>query len=118
MVNYIGDSSIMGIGIAGASGLAIGGGLGYYAGKRSARKKSKSRKKSTHRSSRKRNNKHSSMSRKQKQPHTAGKRKDTSHRRIRWTKNNRPYIIKGNGKARFISMKSVKQSKKRKGGKY
>lgn len=56
--------------------------------------------------------------RKQKQPYTAGKRRDTSHRRIRYTKHNQPYIIQADGRARFISKKSTKTSKKRKGGKY
>ena len=56
--------------------------------------------------------------RKQKQPYTAGKRKDTSHRRIRYTRTNQPYIILRSGKARFISRKSVHNSQKRKGGKY
>jgi hypothetical protein len=55
---------------------------------------------------------------KQKQPHTAGKRRDTSHRRIRYTKNNQPYIILASGKARFISKSSVSRSRKLKGGKY
>jgi ribulose kinase len=55
---------------------------------------------------------------KQKQPHTAGKRRDTSHKRIRYTKNNQPYIILSNGRARFIKKSSAKSSKKRKGGRY
>lgn len=51
-------------------------------------------------------------------PQTQGKRQDTSHRRIRYTKNNQPYIILKNGRARFISKKSVSHSRRRKGGKY
>lgn len=51
-------------------------------------------------------------------PHTAGKRKDTSRRRIRYTKNGQPYVIMASGKARFISMKSAKSSRKRSGGRY
>lgn len=51
-------------------------------------------------------------------PHTAGKRRDTSRRRIRYTKNGQPYVIMASGKARFISMKSAKSSHKRKGGRY
>lgn len=53
-----------------------------------------------------------------KKPHTAGKRKDTSHRRIRYTKNNQPYILLRSGKSKFISKRSVSSSRKRKGGKY
>jgi hypothetical protein len=56
--------------------------------------------------------------RKQKKPYTAGNRKDTSRRRIRYTKNNQPYVLTSSGRARFISKKSVHNSQKRKGGKY
>jgi hypothetical protein len=56
--------------------------------------------------------------RKQKKPYTAGKRRDTSKRRIRYTKNNQPYIITSSGRARFIKRRSVSNSRKRKGGKY
>lgn len=114
-MEYSGNSAIIGTVGAGIGGLVVGSGLGYLAGKRSNRKKSKSRKKSKGRVSRKRNNRNKSR---RYTPHTAGKRKDTSHRRIRYTKKGQPYIIQGNGKARFISMKSAKQSHKRKGGKY
>jgi len=54
----------------------------------------------------------------QRQPRTAGKRKDTSKRRIRYTKNNQPYVIMASGKARFIKKSSARNSRKRKGGKY
>ena len=60
----------------------------------------------------------SSKRRKQRYPRTAGKRKDRSHKRIRYTKNNQPYIILANGRARFISKKSARISRKRKGGRY
>ena len=97
--------------LGGISALA-GGSVGYYAGKRSAkRKKTKRKASSTYRKS-------NYKRRKQKKPRTAGKRRDTSHRRIRYTKNNQPYIITPSGKARFISKKSVHNSQKRKGGKY
>lgn len=103
---------------AGVGGLAVGSVVGYVAGRRSSkRKKSKSRASS---SSRKRNNKsrRRTKMRRQKQPYTAKKRKDTSHKRIRYTKNNQPYIILASGKARFIKKKSVKNSRKRRGGRY
>jgi len=54
----------------------------------------------------------------QKRPYTAGKRRDTSSRRIRYTRNNQPYVIMPNGRARFISKKSVSSSRKRSGGRY
>ena len=56
--------------------------------------------------------------RKQKKPYTAGKRKDTSTRRIRYTKNNQPYVLLKSGKARFIKKSSVARMRKLKGGKY
>lgn len=49
---------------------------------------------------------------------TAGKRKDTSRKRIRMTKNGQPYVIMANGRARFIKKSSARQSRKRKGGRY
>jgi len=49
---------------------------------------------------------------------TAGKRKDTSTRRIRMTKNGQPYVILASGKARFIKRSSAKRSRKLKGGRY
>ena len=51
-------------------------------------------------------------------PYTAGKRRDTSHRRIRYTSRGQPYVIGSHGKARFISRRSAKSSYKRAGGKY
>lgn len=62
--------------------------------------------------------KHKKRYSKQKKPYTAGKRKDTSRRRIRYTKNNQPYVILASGKARFISKKSARHSRRRKGGRY
>lgn len=57
-------------------------------------------------------------SRTRKTPRTAGKRKDTSRRRIRYTKNGQPYVIMASGKARFIKRKSAKSSHKKRGGRY
>lgn len=51
-------------------------------------------------------------------PRTAGKGKDRSTRRIRHTKTGQPYIILRSGKARFISKRSAKSSRRRKGGRY
>jgi hypothetical protein len=105
--SHLGEISI------GAGGLAIGSTVGYIAGRRSSTKKSRKRKTRKYKRSRTRYRRH-----KQKKPHTAGKRKDTSRRRIRYTKNNQPYVIMASGKARFISKRSVSSSRKRKGGRY
>lgn len=80
------------------------------------KKKKKSNKKGTKKTRRK-HYKHS-RKRRQRKPYTAGKRKDRSTRRIRFTKNNQPYVILKSGKARFIKKSSVRNSRKRKGGKY
>ena len=93
---------------------------------RKARKKSVARKKTHARRARpkrksplRRAKKPRSRVRKgQRRPYTAGKRKDTSTRRIRFTKNNQPYVILASGKARFIKKSSVSRMRKRKGGKY
>ena len=49
---------------------------------------------------------------------TAGKRRDTSTRRIRMTSKGQPYIILSNGRARFIKKSSARRDRKLKGGKY
>lgn len=78
-----------------------------------------SRKKTTRKSSRtKRSKARKSSKRKYKYARTAGKRKDTSTRRIRMTKNGQPYVILKSGKARFISKASARASRKKKGGRY
>ena len=51
-------------------------------------------------------------------PRTAGRGKDTSTRRIRYTKKGQPYIIMKSGKARFIKKSGAKRSHKQKGGRY
>lgn len=137
-MDYLGNNAITGGVVGGATGLIVGGTVGYIAGKRSSSKSTQRRKKSKSKSGKKRGSSPKSKGRKlkfgspayrkrylgkkvrktQKKPYTAGKRRDTSKRRIRYTKNNQPYVILSSGKARFISKKSVRQSKKRKGGKY
>jgi hypothetical protein len=125
--------------IGGAVALGTVAAVGAVAIAKSRKRKNKKRKASTHKTlrstssrSRKRGRKlkfgskawrkkyikHGRNKHRQRKPHTAGKRSDTSHRRIRYTKNNQPYIILRNGRARFISKKSVSSSRKRKGGKY
>jgi len=51
-------------------------------------------------------------------PRTAGKGKDRSTKRIRYTKKGQPYVIMKSGKARFIKKTSAKRSHKLKGGRY
>lgn len=98
--------------LTGAAGALVVGGMVYRkVSKASGKKKFKG----------KRNNKNTrkgSAMRRRTTPHTAGKRKDTSRRRIRYTKNGQPYIILASGKAKFITLKSAGLSHRRKGGRY
>jgi len=97
---------------AGVGGLALGGAVGYLAGSKSSRT-------SSGRTKRRKNTKSRKVhSRVRKTPRTAGKGRDTSTRRIRYTKNGQPYIIMSSGKAKFISKRGAKASHKRKGGRY
>lgn len=98
---------------AGIGGIALGGGVVYLATRKRKSKAKAKRQKSKYHTRRKK-----SFHYKQKKPHTAGKRKDTSHRRIRYTKHNQPYVIMANGRARFIKKSSVRRSRKLRGGRY
>lgn len=101
--------------------IAAGAGIGAVGGavatglltSKSKKSRKKSRKKTKYYRHGRRKHKH-----KRKYPYTARKRKDTSHRRIRFTKRGQPYIILRSGKARFLKKSSVRRSRKRKGGKY
>lgn len=123
------------VAIATVSGAAIGGGvaIGIAAVKKKRKKTSKRKSKKRSSKSKKRSKKRKlkfgskayrkkylgkKRKHRQKKPHTAGKRRDTSHRRIRYTKNNQPYVILPSGKARFIKKSSARASRKRKGGRY
>jgi len=77
--------------------------------RKASRKKSKPRKVASKRRKKRRSPKYA---------RTAGKRKDTSTKRIRMTKNGQPYVILASGKARFIKKSSARASRKRKGGRY
>jgi Flp pilus assembly protein TadB len=105
---------------AGLGGVALGGVIGAAIVRKSSKRTRKSNRK--HNKSKKSNARNKNKTRKIKgrrhSPHTAGKNKDRSHRRIRYTSKGQPYIIQGNGRARFISMRSASSSHKRKGGKY
>lgn len=102
--------------VAGSTAL-VGGGL-VVAKAVSKRKKSTKRKTTKKRKSSTRKKTKKSKRRVRKTPHTAGKGKDRSTRRIRQTKNGQPYIILKSGKARFIKKSSARASRKRKGGRY
>lgn len=99
----------------GAGGVALGATVGAIAASKAHKSKSRKKRKSKNRSVRKR----SYRTRKRyKYARTAGKKKDRSTKRIRMTKNGQPYVIMASGKARFISKRSARSSRKRKGGRY
>lgn len=86
--------------------------------KKSSTSKTKTKKRKTTKRKTKKKKSSSKKRKKQKKPYTAGKRRDTSTRRIRFTKNNQPYVLLKSGKARFIKKSSVARMRKSKGGKY
>lgn len=102
---------------SGITGLGLGAAGGALLAKSSSRKKSGKRKARSSKSSRSRSPVRR-RKRTRRTPHTAGKRKDRSRKRIRYTKNGQPYVLLASGKARFISKRGAKMSRKRKGGRY
>lgn len=109
LVSAVGGVGLIGGSILGASAIA----------RKIKRKKTKRRKTRTIRKrSRRVVRPKTRRKKKTKYPRTAGKRKDTSTRRIRMTKNGQPYIILKSGKARFIKKSSARRSRKLKGGRY
>jgi len=100
---------------AGLAGAAVAGGTAVALFRRRGKKKRKNR--HPRRGTRRRSNK-SVRRRRRRTPYTAGKRRDTSTKRIRYTKRGQPYIILRNGRARFIKSHSARLSHKKKGGRY
>lgn len=96
-------------GIIGAvGGASVGAVAGYAVG---AKNRSSKKRNSAHRKTRKRKSGRYT-------PRTAGKGRDRSTKRIRYTKKGQPYVILRSGKARFIKKNSAKRSHKMKGGRY
>lgn len=100
--------------IAGGTGLALGAVVG--AGTVAALGGSSSRKSKKRKSTRSRKKTSKRRNKRKYYPEPRGKR--YSRRKIRTTKSGQPYIILASGKARFISKRSARISKRRKGGKY
>jgi len=93
--------------------IAALGTAGAVVGIRSAVKKRKSRK-----SHKKKKYATKRRRRGRRTPRTAGKGRDRSTKRIRYTKNGQPYVITRSGKAKFIKRSSAKRSHKKRGGRY
>lgn len=111
------ESPLVAGAVGAVTGAVVGGvivGAVSIAKKRKKKSKSKSsRKKNSRSKSRRRGRRRS-----RKTPRTAGKGKDRSTKRIRYTKKGQPYVITSSGKAKFIKKSSARQSRKRKGGRY
>ena len=119
--NFIkGNTGLLSVG---AGALAVGGVIGASSvlAAKSVNKRKKRKTKKANGKSRRRPSSRTSCHRKRRSrrtPRTAGRGKDTSTRRIRYTKKGQPYIIMASGKARFIKKSGAKRSHKRKGGRY
>ena len=114
--SYI-KQNIGAIGAGAGAALAVAG-LSALAISAIRKSKSKAKRKRSYSTVRKRSTRRYKRKGRRYTPHTAGKRRDTSHRRIRQTKTGQPYIILASGKARFISKKSARISRRRRGGRY
>lgn len=109
---FISDNPLASVGIAAGTGAILGAGVTALVLKPKKKASTKKKSKSSKRTKSRRRKKTYKYAR------TAGKRKDTSTRRIRMTKTGQPYVIMKSGKARFISKKSARLSRRRKGGRY
>lgn len=116
--NLIGENPLASTAIAAGTGVVVGAGTTAAIMGISKKKKSSSKKKykKNKKSSSKRSKKRKGNNRKT--PRTAGKGKDRSTKRIRYTKRGQPYVIMRNGRARFIKRSSARVSHKLKGGRY
>jgi len=121
-------SSPIGIGVATTAGVvAIGTGIVAVAKRRKKKATARRKRRVTRVRTARRRRKLTPLMRRRKKiiarpgrqtPYTARGGKDRSTRRIRMTKHGQPYIILASGKARFISKRSARASRKRKGGRY
>lgn len=107
--NPILSTAVVGVGTAG-----ITAGVVKIARKRKSKRVTR-RRKTTKRKTVKRTK---SGRRIRRTPRTAGRGKDRSTKRIRYTKKGQPYVITRSGKAKFIKKTSARRSHRIKGGRY
>jgi len=115
--NLIGENPLAATAIAGGVGIAVGAGT-TAAIIGAVKKKKKSTKKKSKKSKKKSYSRRKKRKSSRRTPRTAGKGKDRSTKRIRYTKGGQPYVIMRNGRARFIKRSSARRSHKMKGGRY
>lgn len=111
------DNPIVSAVVAGGAGVAAGAGVvaGVSAIRKRRKKKYVKKRKSRKRTRRTRRGR---SQRRRRSPYTAGKGKDRSTKRIRYTKNGQPYVLLRSGKSRFIKKSSASRSHRQKGGRY
>jgi len=115
--NPIVTGGVIGVGSTiGAIGLVKG--ASSVVGRVKKRKKTVKKRKKATRIKRKTRRSTKRVKRRRFTPRTAGKGKDRSTKRIRYTKRGQPYVLNRKGQARFIKMTSARRSHKRKGGRY
>lgn len=112
IIDFISENPLKSAAIATTGAVLASGAVALAVRKKKSKKRTKksSRKTRTRRKSKKTRRRHT--------PRTAGKGKDRSTKRIRYTKNGQPYVITRSGKAKFIKKTSAKRSRKLKGGRY
>lgn len=108
--NHPSFSSAIGGAVVGAGAVAIAGAVRRRVKKRVARRTTTTRRATTTARKTKRKTKTPAQKRRARAFRTA------SSKKIRFTKNGQPFIILKSGKARFISKKSARSRKIRKGG--
>ncbi len=133
VTNLIGENPLAAVGVAAGTGAVLGAGTAVAITGIAKKKKKSSKKKikkSKKRSTKKRKSKLkfgsrayrkkylTSKRKRRSSPRTAGKGRDKSSKRIRYTKKGQPYIIMHNGRARFIKKSGARRSHKLKGGRY
>jgi hypothetical protein len=108
--------AVAGVGVLTAAA-AVGAGVAIA--KRRKKKKSKSKRKYKGKSKRGKSiRRRRGRRRGRRTPRTAGRGRDRSTRRIRYTKKGQPYVIMSSGKARFIKKSGARRSHHIKGGRY
>jgi len=105
--------AVAGVGVLTAAAVSTGVAIA----RRRKKKKSKSKKRKKSKSGRRRSGRRR-KSRRRRTPRTAGRGRDRSTKRIRYTKKGQPYVIMASGKARFIKKSGARRSHKQKGGRY
>jgi len=116
VTDFVRNNPVVSGAVVTLGGAAIVTGIVTKVRKKPKRKKAK--RKTTTRRRKTKKTKKRGCSLRRRTPRTAGKGKDRSTKRIRYTSKGQPYVLMRSGKAKFIKKCSAKRSHKRKGGRY